>query len=63
MADYGSYIACQDQVDALYRDSEEWARKAILNVAGMGKFSSDRTTRQYAEEIWQARPVPVPLDQ
>ncbi len=40
-------------------DPEEWARKAILNVAGSGKFSSDRTIAQYAGEIWNAKPCPV----
>ena len=48
LADYAAYIACQEQVDALYRDPAQWARKAILNVAGMGKFSSDRTIGEYA---------------
>ena len=57
LADYASYIECQDKVDALYRDTDEWTRKAILNVAGMGKFSSDRTISQYAEEIWQVKPM------
>ncbi len=52
LADYESYIACQERVDALYRDPEEWSRRAILNVAGMGKFSSDRTIREYADRIW-----------
>ncbi len=55
LADYDSYIACQERVDALYRDPEEWSRRAVLNVAGMGKFSSDRTIREYAEKIWGAR--------
>jgi len=56
LADYASYIACQGNVDALYRDQEEWTRKAILNVAHMGKFSSDRTISEYAEKIWGASP-------
>ena len=58
LADYASYIACQEQVGTLYRDPDAWARKAILNVAGMGKFSSDRTIGQYAKTIWsiEARP-------
>jgi starch phosphorylase len=51
-ADYPLYMAAQDRVDALYRDPEEWTRKAILNVARMGKFSSDRTVAEYAREIW-----------
>ena len=57
LADYDAYVSCQDRVDELYRDSDEWSRKAILNVARMGKFSSDRTIRQYAEEIWGIAPV------
>ena len=57
LADYASYIACQDQVDALYRNQDEWSRHAILNVAGMGKFSSDRTIAEYASKVWNVRPV------
>jgi starch phosphorylase len=57
MADYGSYIACQDRVDALYRDPAAWAHCAILNVAHMGKFSADRTICEYAEHIWRVTPV------
>ena len=61
LADYASYIDCQEQVGALYRDPEAWTRKAILNVAGMGQFSSDRTIGQYAQTIWnvEARPRAV----
>lgn len=57
LADYRSYIDTQDQVDELYRHKEEWARRAILNIAGMGKFSADRTIREYADEIWNVSPV------
>jgi starch phosphorylase len=57
LADYESYIACQERVDALYRDPGEWARRAILNVAGMGQFSSDRTIGEYADRIWGVKPV------
>ncbi len=57
LADYADYILCQQRVDELYCQPEEWTRKAILNVANMGKFSSDRTIREYAEEIWDVKPV------
>ncbi|HIJ94744.1 MAG TPA: glycogen/starch/alpha-glucan phosphorylase [Desulfuromonadales bacterium] len=59
MADYASYIACQDQVDKLYQHPFEWARVSILNTAGMGKFSSDRTIAEYASEIWDIKPEAV----
>jgi starch phosphorylase len=54
LADYASYIACQQRVETAYLQQQEWVRKAILNVANMGKFSSDRTILQYAEQIWNA---------
>jgi starch phosphorylase len=57
LADYASYVSCQDRVAQAYRDPETWTRKSILNVARMGKFSSDRTIRQYADEIWGVVPV------
>ncbi|MFZ0940636.1 MAG: glycogen/starch/alpha-glucan phosphorylase [Candidatus Sulfotelmatobacter sp.] len=44
----------------MYADPNEWARKAILNVAASGKFSSDRTIAEYATEIWGVRPCPIP---
>jgi starch phosphorylase len=52
LADFDGYLAAQARVDALYRDRAAWARKAIANVAGMGFFSSDRTIREYAREVW-----------
>ncbi|MDR2876250.1 MAG: glycogen/starch/alpha-glucan phosphorylase [Methylobacillus sp.] len=58
LADYASYVATQEAVGALYRDQDEWARRVILNVARMGKFSSDRTIREYAQKIWGVQPVP-----
>jgi len=59
LADFAAYCACQERVEAAYRDPEHWTRMAILNVARSGVFSSDRTIRQYAHEIWRIRPVPV----
>ncbi|MEQ1600530.1 MAG: glycogen/starch/alpha-glucan phosphorylase [Methylophilaceae bacterium] len=55
LADYASYIATQDEVSALYQDQEEWSRRAILNVARVSKFSSDRTISQYANDIWHVK--------
>lgn len=57
LADYRSYVNMQDQVDKLYRKPDEWARKAVLNIANMGYFSSDRTIQEYADEIWNIKPV------
>jgi starch phosphorylase len=56
LADYQSYVDCQDQVDTAYRDPQRWTRMSILNVARIGKFSSDRAIREYCEEIWQVQP-------
>lgn len=57
LADYGDYCASQDKVDELYRHPAAWTRSAILNVAGMGPFSSDRTIREYATDIWGVAPL------
>lgn len=52
LADFADYCQVQDRVSELYRNQDEWSRKAILNVAAMGAFSSDRTIREYAVDIW-----------
>ena len=57
LADYASYIKCQDDVSKAYRDPATWTKKSIINVANMGKFSTDRTIREYASEIWGVKPV------
>jgi starch phosphorylase len=62
LADLRSYVDTQDRVDALYRDPHAWARKAILNVAHSGKFSSDRAIGEYAREIWHVGPCPIEMD-
>jgi starch phosphorylase len=60
LADLNSYLTADAQLSTLYADTDEWTRKAILNVAASGKFSSDRTIAQYAEEIWDVKPCPIP---
>jgi starch phosphorylase len=59
LADLSSYINIQEQVSSLYVQPEAWTRRAILNVAHSGKFSSDRTIAQYASDIWNVEPCPV----
>lgn len=63
LADYQSYVDCQDQVNNAYKETESWVRKAIFNTARMGKFSSDRAIREYSEAVWDAKPVTVELAQ
>jgi len=60
LADLKSYLDADQGLCKLYADGDGWARKAILNIAGSGKFSSDRTISQYAAEIWSAKPCPIP---
>jgi starch phosphorylase len=60
LADLRSYLEADQRLSELYTDAEGWARKAILNVAGSGKFSSDRTIAEYAADIWHVKPCPVP---
>ncbi len=60
LADFRAYCDCHARIDAAYRDRAGWARKAILNTARVGKFSSDRTIREYAEQIWTLKPVAIP---
>uniref|UniRef100_A0A3P8Z5D2 Alpha-1,4 glucan phosphorylase n=1 Tax=Esox lucius TaxID=8010 RepID=A0A3P8Z5D2_ESOLU len=66
-ADYESYIKCQEKVNELYKKPKEWTKKVIHNIAGCGKFSSDRTISQYAREIWGVEPslekIPAPDEQ
>jgi glycogen phosphorylase len=57
LADYADYVATQNKVDECYRQSSDWTRRSILNVAGVGRFSSDRTIQEYASEIWGVAPL------
>jgi glycogen phosphorylase len=59
LADYQSFVDCQDNVSKAYRDSDHWTRMSILNVARIGKFSSDRSIRDYCAEIWKTWPVKI----
>ncbi|MBK9518083.1 MAG: glycogen/starch/alpha-glucan phosphorylase [Anaeromyxobacter sp.] len=59
LADFAAYCTCQDRVSQAWLDQDEWTRMAVLNTARSGKFSSDRTIHQYAEEIWHVKPTPV----
>jgi starch phosphorylase len=61
LADFQSYVDCQARVGRAYDDARHWTRMSILNVARSGKFSSDRTIREYAEEIWRVPRVPIRL--
>jgi starch phosphorylase len=62
LADYQSYIKCQDHLGMLYKDRQKWTKMSILTVARMGKFSSDRSIREYNEKIWHATPLKIDLE-
>jgi glycogen phosphorylase len=57
LADYQSYVNCQEAVNKAYFDREKWASMSIRNVARVGKFSSDRSIRDYAKKIWNVSPL------
>ena len=61
LADFRSYLDCQEKVAQAYQDQENWTRRSILNVARMGFFSSDRSIREYCERIWKTSPVSIKL--
>jgi len=61
LADYQSYVDCQDRMSQAYLDRDQWTRMSILNTARMGKFSSDRAIREYCDEIWKVKAVKVDL--
>jgi starch phosphorylase len=59
MADFQSFVDCQDQVSQAYQDTERWTRMSILNCARTGFFSSDRSMQEYCQDIWHVSPVPI----
>jgi starch phosphorylase len=61
LADYQSYVDCQEKVSQAYQNPEHWSKMSILNVARMGKFSSDRSIREYCQDIWDIEAVPIEL--
>ncbi len=61
LADYASYVACQEKVSEAYRDRKKWLAMSILNTARMGKFSSDRTIQEYSDDIWGVKPVSIKI--
>ncbi len=62
LADYQSYIDCQDRISMAFKEQEKWTKMSILTVARMGKFSSDRSIREYCEKIWHAAPLNIDLE-
>lgn len=63
LADYRAYVEAQAEIDRAFRDTARWTRMSILNVARAGKFSADRSIKEYCDQIWDARPVPVTVSE
>jgi starch phosphorylase len=61
LADYTSYVDCQDQVSAAWQNTDAWTKMSILNTARSGKFSSDRAIAEYCDEIWNVQPLSVKI--
>jgi starch phosphorylase len=57
LADFDAYAAAQQRVDALFADPDQWTRHSVINALSMGPFSSDRSVREYADNIWGIKPV------
>ena len=63
LADYASYVACQEKVNDAFKNQKRWTKMSILNTARSGKFSSDRSVLDYCQDIWKVKPVTVKLPQ
>ena len=63
LADFHSYVECQKTVDETFAEPDKWARMCVMNIANMGKFSSDRTILEYARDVWDLVPCHVELPQ
>jgi len=61
LADFQDYYNCQNRISEDFLDKEKWTKKSIINVANMGFFSSDRTIKEYAEQIWDVKPVHIEI--
>jgi starch phosphorylase len=59
LADYRSYVDCQDRVSKTYRDVQQWTRMSILNMSRVGRFSSDRAIREYCRDVWHVEPIKI----